>query len=194
MSTHTKTQKTVIIAVLSAVIAVVSFILVKTLGLEITLSMVPVAVGAICFSPSVGAILGGVFGLVSFLQCFGYSAFGALLLNENFIYTFLVCVPTRILAGFLAGVIAKALKNTKDVGLITASLAAPILNTAFFMAAIVLLFYKSAPIQDFVGLLGATNPFMFIILFVGINAVAEIFVGCILAYPISKALKKYLKI
>ena len=66
--------------------------------------MVPVIVGAIVMGPASGAILGGVFGCISFWECFGRSQFGAMLLGINPIYTFLVCVPTRILAGWLCGV------------------------------------------------------------------------------------------
>ena len=42
--------------------------------IEITLMVIPVAVGAIVLGPLCGAILGGVFGLTSFIQCFGFSA------------------------------------------------------------------------------------------------------------------------
>ena len=78
---------------------------IKTAGLEITLIVVPVAVGAVTLGPTAGAILGGVFGITSFIQCFGMSQFGALLLGINPFLTFLVCVPTRILMGWLTGLI-----------------------------------------------------------------------------------------
>ena len=39
---------------------------IKTAGIEITLIVVPVAVGAVTLGPAAGAILGGVFGLASF--------------------------------------------------------------------------------------------------------------------------------
>ena len=40
--------------------------MIKTAGLEITILMVPVIVGAIVMGPASGAILGGVFGCISF--------------------------------------------------------------------------------------------------------------------------------
>ena len=85
--------------------------MIKMPGLEITLLMVPVIVGAIVMGPASGAILGGVFGCISFWECFGRSQFGAVLLGINPIYTFLVCVPTRILAGWLCGVAFKGLNK-----------------------------------------------------------------------------------
>ena len=54
--------------------------MIKMPGLEITLLMVPVIVGAIVMGPASGAILGGVFGCISFWECFGRSQFGAVLL------------------------------------------------------------------------------------------------------------------
>lgn len=187
-------------ALLSAVVAVVSFLPLKTMGLEITFSMVPIAVGAILYGPVIGTILGGVFGIVSFIQCFGYSAFGALLISENPFFTFLVCVPTRVLAGLLTGLVALAMSKggraVNELKYIVCSLIAPILNTVFFMSTLVLLFYKGETIQYFVGLLGAANPFIFIILFVGINGLVEIISGFVIAYPVSRGvahgLRRYL--
>ena len=182
-------------ALLAAVICVVSFLPIRTLGLEITLSMVPVAIGACLYGPASGAILGAVFGIVSFIQCFGYSPFGAVLLGENPLLTAIVCIPTRILAGLLAGVIAAAIgklcKNAKSViPLAVGAIAAPVLNTLFFMSALVLCFWNTDYIQGFASALGAANPFIFVILFVGINGLVEIVAGFILALPLSKALSK----
>ena len=76
--------------------------------LSITFLMVPVVLGSILAGPSAGALLGGVFGLTSFAQCFGAEAFGVVLMGISPLRTFLVCVPTRILAGWLPGVIFQA--------------------------------------------------------------------------------------
>ncbi len=196
MKTKQKTQQLVIYALLSAIIIVVSFLPIRTLGLEITLSMVPVAVGAALYGPVGGTILGGVFGLVSFITCFGYSPFGAALLAIDPIRTFLVCVPSRMLAGALAGLAAYGMKKvfSKDchntISQLIGSITAPILNTVFFMSTLCLCFYNTDYIQGFVTALGAANPIIFILLFVGINGVAEIIAGIVLAFPITKAVAK----
>ena len=192
-----KIKKLTVLSVLGALTAIVSFLPLKTLGLEITFSMIPVAIGAILYGPSGGAILGGVFGIVSFLQCLGYSPFGAALLGINPLLTLIVCLPTRILAGFLAGVIYKALRKSvkSDIpALLLASLAAPLFNTLLFMTALVLCFYNTELVQSFVAQLGATNPFTFVVLFVGINGLVEIICGFVVAFPCAKALSKYLKL
>ena len=64
-------------ALLVAIILIMAFTplgYIKTAGIEITLIVVPVAVGAVTLGPAAGAILGGVFGLASFLRCFGLNA------------------------------------------------------------------------------------------------------------------------
>ena len=91
------TKYLVEMALLVAIILLMAFTpigYIKTAGLEITLIVIPVAVGAVTLGPAAGAILGGVFGITSFIQCFGMSAFGTLLLGVNPVFTFLVCVPT----------------------------------------------------------------------------------------------------
>lgn len=192
-----KIQKLTVLSVLAAITVIVSFLPLKTLGLEITFTMIPVAIGAVLYGPSGGAVLGGVFGTVSFLQCLGYSSFGAALLGINPFLTFIVCVPTRLLAGLLAGAIASALKKScrsNTPALLAASLAAPVFNTLFFMSTLVIFFYRTELIQSFAEQLGAANPFIFVILFVGINGLVEIICGFAVAFPCSKALAKYLKI
>ena len=104
-------------ALLVAIILIMAFTplgYIKTVGIEITLIVVPVAVGAVTLGPTAGAILGGVFGFASFLRCFGLNAFGATLLGINPFLAFLVYVPTRILVGWLTGLIYQGLRKTEN--------------------------------------------------------------------------------
>ena len=195
-----KTEKTKTIAFLgafTAVIAVISFLPIRTMGLEITLSMVPVAVGAVCFGPAAGAYLGGVFGIVSYIQCFGWSFFGHTLLEIDPWLTLLVCLPTRVLAGFLTGWIFRGLahfgKKGRAVGYPVACLSAALLNTVFFMSTLVLCFYHTEFIQGFVQKLSAANPFIFVVLFVGVNGLVELIAGAVLATPSAVAVNKVLR-
>ncbi len=192
-----KIRKMVILAMLTAVILIMTFTPLGYLKLpfvEISFLMLPVALGAILLGPVAGAILGAVFGITSFIQCFGASALGVMLLSINPFLTFLVCVPTRILAGWLTGLIFQAIyraeakrekKHLLSFGV--ASLCGPVLNTVFFMGTLTLCFYGTDYIQGFVSALGATNPIMFILLFAGINALVEIAVGFLIGSVISKA-------
>ena len=106
MKRTVSTQTLVRLALLAAIELVLAYTPLgyfRTAGLEISFLMIPVTLGAILLGPTCGAILGGIFGLTSFGTCFGSSAFGAALLAINPALTFIVCVPTRILAGWLTG-------------------------------------------------------------------------------------------
>jgi uncharacterized membrane protein len=159
--------------------------------LSITFLMVPVVLGSILAGPSAGALLGGVFGLTSFAQCFGAEAFGVVLMGISPLRTFLVCVPTRILAGWLPGVIFQAVYKAEGsrrhwLSFAAASLAGPVLNTVFFMSALVACFYGTEYIQGLAQSMGAANPFVFAALFVGIQGVVEAVVGFLACTAISK--------
>ena len=152
------------LALLIAVILIMAFTpvgYIHTLGLEITLIVVPVAVGAVAMGPAAGAILGTVFGITSFIQCFGMSPFGAMLLGINPVWTFLVCVPTRALMGWLTGLLYQGFLKVsplKKISVILANLCCPLLNTLFFMGTLTLFFYQSEYIQGIAKGMGAGNP------------------------------------
>ena len=134
-----KTRKLTQMALLTAIILLMAFTplgYLRTGVVEITFIMIPVVVGAILMGPGAGAILGGVFGLTSFIQCFGMSALGAMLLQVNWFFTFVVCFVPRVLMGWLAGLIFKALykvDKTRLVSFAVASLSGAVLNTIFFV-------------------------------------------------------------
>lgn len=194
MNKKFSTKYLVELALLTAIVLIMAFTpigYIKTAGLEITLIVVPVAVGAVILGPAGGAILGGVFGITSFIQCFGMSAFGTLLLGINPFLTFLVCVPTRILEGWLTGLIFQGLRKTKmpqSLSVTIANLCCPILNTTFFMGSLVTLFAGTMREQ-----FGMTKVLPFIFAFVGVNGVVEAIVCFVLGAAISIALKKALR-
>lgn len=167
--------------------------MIKTPGLEFTIMQVPVLIGAIVMGPLAGGILGGVFGLISFWECFGRSQFGAVLLGINPFLTFLVCVPTRLLMGLLCGLIFKGLHKLDKSNLWSfgvAGLCGAILNTLFFMGTLVACFYNTEYIQGFAQLLGAANPILFVALFVGVQGVLEAIICTVVGAAIAKALYK----
>lgn len=193
-TTKFSTKYLVELALLVAIILLMAFTpigYIKTAGLEITLIVVPVAVGAVTLGPTAGAILGGVFGLTSFIQCFGMSAFGTVLLGVNPFLTFLVCVPTRILDGWLTGLIYQGLRKTKipaGASVTIANLCCPLLNTTFFMGTLVTLF--AGAMREMYGM---TKVIPFVAAFVGVNGVIEAVVCFAIGTAVSAALKKALR-
>ena len=196
MTKQEQIKKITITGILMTMIVILAFLPIKTLGLEITLTIIPIAIGGIIGGVMVGTILGFTFGIISFIQCLGYSAFGVVLLDISPLLTFLVCVPTRVLVGFLPAFIYKVFKDknvNKNISTAVACVLTPIFNTLFFMSSLVICFYNTDYIQGFVNLLGAKNPFSFVILFVGINGLVEILCAVFVSFPVVKALEKYIK-
>lgn len=172
--------------------------------LEMTILQFPVIVGAILMGPAAGAGLGLVFGLISFWECFGKSSFGTTLLSIQPFYTFLTCVPTRVLMGFLCGLIFKGLykafggihKNNpvvKTIPYVIASLSGALLNTVFFMGVLVLSFGNTEFIQGFVGMSGVNNMFLFVCWFVGVQGLVEALLCAFLGSVVSRAVDAILR-
>ncbi len=182
-------------AVLAAIVVLMAFTPLGYLrtgtGIEITFIMIPVAVGAITLGEKSGAFLGLVFGISSFIQCFGMSAFGAALLQINPIFTFIMCLVPRILMGYLCGVIYKALKKVKrGVAIFIASLSAPVLNTLLFVGLLIILFGRT----DFITEMRAgANLFAFLIAFVGFNGILEIIATTLISPPVAMTVEKAVK-
>lgn len=157
----------------------------------------PIAVGAITMGPAAGALLGGVFGAVSFYDAVtGGSAMTGALFQVSPLNTFMLCVGTRVLMGLCVGLIFSALGRVDKSGTwsyIVSALCAPGLNTLFFMGYIVLAFYNCSYVQNLVATKGAANPFMFVVLLVGVQGVAEFFISGILGGVVARAVAKYLK-
>ncbi len=193
------TLRMVQLALFTAIILLMAFTplgYIKTPGLEITLLVVPVTVGAILFGPAGGAILGGIFGLTSFVQCFGISAFGAVLLNINPVGTFIVTVVSRILMGWLTGLAFAGFRKwnaTRGISYAATSIIGPLLNTLLFMATMMLFFYNTEYIQGIAESLGTGNVFAFVVAFVGINGLIEAAVCFVLGTAISKAVDVFTK-
>lgn len=189
MKTATLTQ----LAILIAVIIIMAFTplgYIRMPGLEITFVMIPVIVGAITIGPGAGAFLGGVFGVTSFIQCFGMSHFGTTLFGISPVYCFITCIVTRILMGWICGLIFKAFPKKNIAAYSISSLSGALLNTFFFMSALILLFGKT----DFImNLRGAMSVIAFVVAFVGINGLVEAVACFIIATAISRAVAKYSK-
>lgn len=186
-------------AILTAIMLIFAFTPLgyfKTAGVEITFMVLPVAIGAIVIGPTGGAVLGGVFGITSFIQCFGTSAFGAMLLGINPVFTFITCLAPRVLCGWIAGWVFRALKKvdkTKIVSYCAAALSTALLNTVFFILSIVVFFWNDGTFVSTMSEWGFSldSFWVFVIAFVGLNGVIEAVVNFVVAAAVGKAVVRY---
>ena len=156
---------------------------------------VPIAVGAMTMGPAAGAILGAVFGLVSFKDALSGLGMTGVFFQISPLNTFVLCVVMRVLMGFCVGLIFKALRFIDRRGgwsYFIGALSAPLLNTLFFMGYIVLVFYNTEFIQSKVADLGAVNPLMFVVLLVGVQGLIEAIVCCAAGGVITRAVSSFL--
>ena len=157
---------------------------------------VPIAVGAMTMGPAAGAILGAVFGLVSFKDAMtGASAMTGVFFQISPVHTFILCVVMRAIMGFCVGLLFKALRLIDRKGgwsYFIGAISAPLLNTLFFMGYIVAVFYQTEYIQGLVSTKGASNPLMFVVLLVGVQGLIEAIVCCAAGGVITRAVSSFL--
>lgn len=188
------TRRMVLLAMLSGILLVMSFTPLGYLNigpLAISLNMIPVAIGAVALGPGGGAFLGAVFGITSCLQCVGIggtSAMGVILFEISPVLTIIQRLVPRVLAGCLTGVVYGGLhKLHQRYAAYVAGFCAALFNTVLFMAALVLLFGKTPYLQD---LIAGRNILVFILGFVGINALVEMLAATATVGVVCKALEK----
>jgi len=189
---QTNVRAMAILALMTALVVIFSFTPIGSIPvgpLVITLNTIPVAIAAIAIGPRGGAVIGGVFGLLSFLQCIGVgipSGMGAILFGISPFLAFVQRFVPRLLDGFLVGVIFRACeKKLGKWACFLTGFCTAFLNTAFFMSALVLLFGHTEYVQN---LMNGRDVLAFIVGFVGVNAVVEMVSSTLIAGVVGTAL------
>lgn len=187
-----KIYKLTLTAVLTALIFVLAFTPLGYLKIgvvSITFITIPVVIGAVIGGPSVGAVLGLMFGITSFIQCFGMDAFGTTLFGINPVYTAIMCLVPRILMGLLCGLIYKAFAaKHANIGTIVTSFGGGFINTVLFVGFLLLLFYNTDYIQSF-----GNSVIAVVSVLITINAVVEWIACTVIGSAVSIALSKAMK-
>ena len=188
------TKRMVQLAIYIAIIILMAFTPLGYLKLhiiDITLIVIPVAVGAITLGPMAGAVLGLTFGITSFILSFS-SPLGAMMLDINPIFRVITCIVPRVLCGWLTGLIYMAIKKNDKLSkasVATANLACPILNTVLFMSSLMLFYYNTPTIQDMADSLGVVNPVALVFAMVGVNALIEAVACFVIGTTVTKAVQ-----
>ncbi len=198
-----RSNKTLIICEFALLVAVEIVMSVTPLGyldlpfLSASLLSIPVAIGAIILGTWASTALGLVFGLTSFIKGFSTTApMTVAMYSASLPASFVVAVVGRVLMGLCTGLLVKAVRKATPkktiVDNIVGSLAAPLLNTAFFMGLLMLLFYHSEYIQGLIATTGISNPFLLIGVMVGTQALIEAAACGIISTAVSRALQSAL--
>ena len=114
-----KTRRLVGLSIFTALVIVLQLVatFVKIGAFPVTLTLVPIVVGAALYGPKAGAWLGFVFGVVVLIACItNADATGGLLWNLNPFMTALLCIVKGAAAGWVAALVYKALEKTGAVG------------------------------------------------------------------------------
>lgn len=195
--------KPVFAAMLSALILLMTFTGIGYIPigpLKLTFNVLPVAIGAVVLGPAYGAILGAVFGLSSFITCFGMDALGTVFLGINPFLLFIMCMVPRVLCGLLPGLLFKMFPKTNAGEIIGAAVCSTLtaaLNTVGFLSMMWLFFgidlATNPHVLELLGGVKIESIFMLFILFAGVNALIEAGINLVLGSAISKPLLQLVK-
>lgn len=139
-----RTQMLVVTALFAALIIVLQmFIVIPPIGAAyITLSLVPIVLGAVLYGPMHGAFLGLVLGLcVVYQVIFTPDPFSAAMFQLLPVVTVVLCLVKTTFAGLIAGVVYKIVsKKNKIVAVFTAAALCPIINTGLYLTGVLIFF------------------------------------------------------
>lgn len=177
-SSRVQTEKLVLIALFTALVAILAYFggFIKIGGLaSISLTLIPVVLGAAMCGPFVGAWLGGVSGAVFFL-----TVDAAFWLGLSIPGTIITVMVKGVMAGLLAGLTYTFLERfNRYVAVFASAVVAPIVNTGIFLIGSMIFFIdtvKAGAVAEGLGVGG-----YLIIFFVGLNFVFELAVNILLS-------------
>ena len=189
---HASVVKMVSLALLAALVVVLQTVAsgIRIGPVPITLTLVPIVVGAILFGPGAGAGLGAVFGIVCMIAGItGADSFTNLLWVTSPFWLVIVCVGKGVLCGLCAGLVAKALRSRQTLSCILAALTAPIVNTGVFAIGMLTVF-KSV-LESYAG--GTDIVYFLFVAFIGVNFLVEFAVNAVLSAAIARIVKAVAK-
>ena len=173
-----KTERLVLLALLSALVAVLSYFggFIKIGGFaSISLTLIPVVLGAALLGAGAGAWLGAVSGAVFFI-----TADAAFWLGLSIHGTIITVMVKGIMAGLLAGVAYKLLEGAnRYLAIIVSAVVCPIVNTGIFLIGCLIFFIDTVSAGAIAE--GMSVGGYLIIFFVGLNFIFELLLNIIVS-------------
>ena len=150
---------------------------------SISLVMIPIVVGAALYGPAAGAWLGLTFGIVVLI-----SGDAGAFLAVNPLGTIITVITKGVLAGWIAGLVYKALSKHEVGAALAASIAAPVINTGVFLIGCLIFFMPT--ITEWAAAAGAKNAGTFLIVgIVGVNFLIELALNLVLSSTITQLIR-----
>lgn len=145
---------------------------------RISLTLIPIVLGAVLLGPLAGAFLGAAFGVVVIVVALtGGDPFTFTLFGDHPVLTVALCLIKGAAAGFVAGLLYKAIRKKNEyAAVLTASLAAPVVNTGLFIFGALLM--SDTLNANFVAD-GTTVMYFLVIGCAGINFIIEFIVNAV---------------
>lgn len=191
---HQKIYRMVGLALLAALTIVLQLLagVIRVGTFPITLTLVPIIIGAALFGPSAGAFLGAVFGAVVFAGCVsGTDPSSHLLFLANPFLCALVCFGKGMLAGWCAGLVYRLIaKRSASVvrsyfAVLVSAIVAPVVNTGLFSLSLLFLFRET--LETFAAGSDVLNYLFFVL--IGVNFLLELGVNLVLSPVIPTMLR-----
>ena len=189
-------RKLIYTAMFAAVVVVLQMFVSIPVGMfTITLTLVPVMLGAILFGPASGAILGGVFGVVVAIQVITGAAGPAstTMLLQAPVVTVVLCILKGVAAGWVSGLVYQAVMkiNKPQLAVILSAVACPIVNTGIFCLGLTVFYNNLLNEWAIAGEFANAITFIFLGL-IGLNFVIEFTVN-VLLIPVALRMMKIVK-
>lgn len=187
---HSNTQRLAVLAVLTAIVIILQVAVVIPLGpFTVTLTMLPIIIGAILYGPVGGAALGAAFGIMVSIQVVtgAAGAFSTAMLEFQPAATILVCLLKGIAAGAAAGAFFRLFRRRSFyLGVVMAAVIAPIINTGIFSVTCLTIFRSL--IENALGTSG-NLLLVFLTTFIGLNFLVEFGVNVALTPIVMRILR-----
>ena len=186
------------LAVLTAIVVILQLtgvaIRIPFLGTPVSLVLIPITLGAMLMGPWAGAFLGFVFGVIVYVTCgvMAMDPFTAFLFNDHPVITAGICLVKSTLAGFLAGIVFRAIEKKNSLAAtVTAAAITPVVNTGVFVLGCLLILNTIEGYIASAGL-GVSGVYFIFIGCAGINFVFEFLVNMIFATALHRVYKAVL--
>ena len=192
---HEKTRRLTALALLTALVVVLQTVAsgIRIGPIPISLTLVPIVIGAILYGRIAGAYLGFVFGVVTLAAGMtGADGFTFMLFSASPFWTAVTCLAKGALCGYVPAVVYRGLTNCgkrrMTAGCVCASLLAPLVNTGVF--ALAMLTVLRGSLDSFAASQGTADAVWFLFMtMIGTNFLVELGINAVLSTVVTRVVQ-----